>query len=162
MKRLSPILAVLLLAGCGSATKTVTAAPPAPSFPTAAQVRETHAREAGERREQREVSAQEAREAREQATQKRNEEEVQKVERQVHAEAAQEATQGSTVPNETSVRLDVAEEEMENAHLSYRVVGGGLFGVVVKSDWTVCETKPSPGAHVSSGATIRLIVARSC
>lgn len=69
---------------------------------------------------------------------------------------------GGTVPNETKVRLDVAEEELESRKLAYKVVGGGLFGVVVKSHWTVCEVKPPPGTHVGSGTTVRLIVARSC
>ena len=69
---------------------------------------------------------------------------------------------GGTVPNEVKVRLDVAEEELESEKLSYKVVGGGVYGVVVKSNWTVCEMKPSPGTRVAPRSTVRLIVARSC
>lgn len=67
-----------------------------------------------------------------------------------------------TVPNEIKVRLDVAEEEVESNNLSYKIVGGGTFGVIVKSNWTVCEMKPSPGTRVAPRSTVRLIVARSC
>jgi hypothetical protein len=33
---------------------------------------------------------------------------------------------------------------------------------VVKSNWTVCQTKPTAGTSVSSGARVKLIVDRSC
>ena len=75
---------------------------------------------------------------------------------------ASQTGQSQTVPNEIKVRLDVAEEELESKKLSYKVVGGGAFGVIVKSNWTVCEMKPPPGTHVAPRSTIRLIVARSC
>src|SRR5579871_4654848 len=52
-------------------------------------------------------------------------------------------------PNEIGKRLDVAESDLEESHLPYQVIGGGTFGVVVPSHWTVCETEPKAGAHTS-------------
>lgn len=68
-----------------------------------------------------------------------------------------------TVPDETRVRLDVAEIDLKRRGLSYRVIAPtGTSALNVKSKWTVCETNPSPRTHLETGTTIRLIVARSC
>jgi hypothetical protein len=67
-----------------------------------------------------------------------------------------------TVPDETHVRLDVAERDLARRGVSYTVVGVGASGLGAKSHWTVCETNPSPRTHLESGTTIRLIVGRSC
>jgi hypothetical protein len=93
----------------------------------------------------------------------------QKREAQEHREEARHqqeeearANQPQTVPDESDQRLDVAEEELEAHNWHFKVVGGGLFGVVVKSDWTVCETRPAAAASVPADTTIRLIIARAC
>lgn len=158
--RLSLTLAIglIVLTGCGGATtttinRTVTVTPQS-AAPTAAQVREKAAAEAATKQEE---AARSRREGREAAASKRAEEHKEQEEK-----AHEAAEQHRTVPNVVKVRLDVAEEEIESAGLQYKVVGGGLFGVIVKSNWTVCEMKPSPGTHIGSGATVRLIVARSC
>jgi hypothetical protein len=149
----------LAIGGCGGTTKTVTttAVPVAPVAPTALELKGKAALEA-EKKHTENV------EAHKQAREKRAEKA-----KQAHEAAAQRATEAQehaeshrTVPNETHVRLDVAEEELESSQLAYKVVGGGTFGVVVKSDWTVCEMKPSPGTHVEPGSTVRLIIARTC
>ena len=43
--------------------------------------------------------------------------------------------------------------------MPYKIVGGGLFGVIVTSDWTVCEQSPPAGALA---ARVKLVIARSC
>jgi len=56
-------------------------------------------------------------------------------------------------------RLDVAESDAEEAGISVKVLGGGTFGVVVPSHWTVCKQEPSSGATANR---VKLIVAREC
>ena len=63
------------------------------------------------------------------------------------------------VPDETGKRLDVAEDNLGTAGISFREVGGGAFGIVVKSNWTVCSVNPKSG---STARRVRLIVARQC
>jgi hypothetical protein len=46
--------------------------------------------------------------------------------------------------------LDVAESDLDNKGISYHVLGGGTFGVVVKGNWGVCSTRPSAGQPVPS------------
>lgn len=67
-----------------------------------------------------------------------------------------------SVPDETGERLDVAEDDLRANGLSYREVGGGTFGIVVKSNWIVCETRPAAGASVKRRTRIALIVDRDC
>jgi hypothetical protein len=67
-----------------------------------------------------------------------------------------------SVPNEVGERLDVAEDDLRSKGLTFREVGGGSFGIVVRSNWTVCRSKPSAGTNVNEGAVVRLIVDRSC
>ena len=45
----------------------------------------------------------------------------------------------TVVPDVAGERLDVAVEELEDEGLAYEVIGGGAFGVVVKSNWRVCS-----------------------
>jgi hypothetical protein len=117
-----------------------------------AKARETQKREA---KEAAATKKREAQEHREEAARER-EEARHRQEEQARASAPQ------IVPDESGQRLDVAEEELEAHSWHFKVVGGGLFGVVVKSDWTVCETRPSGGSSVSGSTTIRLVVARAC
>jgi beta-lactam-binding protein with PASTA domain len=63
------------------------------------------------------------------------------------------------VPNVTGQRLDVAADRLEDKGLEYELLGGGTFGVVVKSHWYVCEQHPSGGSRATS---VDLVVARSC
>jgi hypothetical protein len=62
-------------------------------------------------------------------------------------------------PDVTGERLDVAQETLDDAGLEYEVIGGGALGVVVRSNWYVCEQHPRPGGRAKS---VELIVARSC
>jgi hypothetical protein len=67
------------------------------------------------------------------------------------------------MPNVTGQRLDAAESNLQRAGLDptkITIVGGGTFGVVVKSHWTVCTQTPGPGKEVSSAP--RLKVDRTC
>jgi hypothetical protein len=56
-------------------------------------------------------------------------------------------------------RLDVAERHLDDAGLDWEEIGGGTFGVVVRSHWHVCDQEPGPGAKARK---VRLIVDRSC
>jgi hypothetical protein len=65
----------------------------------------------------------------------------------------------ASVPNVTGQELDQAEATLVANGLGYKVIGGGTFGVVIASDWTVCSQSPSAGVSASS---VNLVVARSC
>jgi hypothetical protein len=66
------------------------------------------------------------------------------------------------MPDVTGKRLDVAKNDIKQAGVEdkVKVVGGGLFGVIVDSDWEVCEQSPAPGQAVSGAP--QLTVDRSC
>jgi hypothetical protein len=66
----------------------------------------------------------------------------------------------SKVPNLVGERLDVAESKLNDLGITYTEVGGGVVGIVVRSNWTVCKTDPSEGKKASG--PVKLIVARSC
>jgi len=84
--------------------------------------------------------------------------------REREAEARRQAAANATspLPNEVGERLDVAEDDLRGKGLRYREVGGGTFGIVVKSNWTVCETRPGPGTPVRKNTRVELIVDRAC
>jgi PASTA domain len=63
------------------------------------------------------------------------------------------------VPDVEGQRLDLAQERLDDAGLGYEVIGGGALGVVVRSNWQVCEQRPAPGKRAKS---VDLHVARSC
>jgi len=68
-----------------------------------------------------------------------------------------------TVPNLINVELDHAEAELQGDSLAYTTVGGGMFGIVVTADWTVCSQHPEPGTHVTKGSSVELDVEKfSC
>ena len=67
---------------------------------------------------------------------------------------------GVTVPSLAGQPLDVAEQRLDDLGLHSSEEGGGLFGVLIPSDWEVCETSPSAGTVVSPGSTVRLVYAR--
>jgi hypothetical protein len=68
-----------------------------------------------------------------------------------------------TVPNLINVELDHAEAELQGDGLSYTTVGGGMFGIVVPADWTVCSQHPGPGTRVVKGSSVELDVEKfSC
>jgi hypothetical protein len=64
------------------------------------------------------------------------------------------------VPDVSGDRLDVAKAKMDDAGYKTEEVGGGAFGVVVESNWTVCETDPLAGT--SAEGKVRLVIDRSC
>jgi beta-lactam-binding protein with PASTA domain len=67
-----------------------------------------------------------------------------------------------TVPKLGCRRLDIAEDMLRSKGLRYREVGGGLFGIVVKSNWRVVRQRPAAGTRVARGTRVTLYVARSC
>lgn len=67
---------------------------------------------------------------------------------------------GHAVPRLAGDRLDVAEDKLSQVGLRYKEIGGGTFGIVVKSNWIVCHTEPAAGVHTSG--RVRLIVDRGC
>jgi beta-lactam-binding protein with PASTA domain len=69
------------------------------------------------------------------------------------------ATERAEVPDVRGERLDVAERHLEDAGLDAEPIGGGTFGIVVRSNWVVCDQEPEPGEEASR---VRLIVDRSC
>lgn len=64
------------------------------------------------------------------------------------------------LPNVVGQRLDVAEMHLDDAYIRYREVGGGAFGIVVRSNWVVCEQEPAAGA--TNPGRVALIVDRAC
>jgi hypothetical protein len=61
------------------------------------------------------------------------------------------------VPDLRGQRLDVAEARLDARGLQWEEIGGGTFGVVVRSHWYVRDQIPAPG---NKAATVRLIVER--
>ncbi len=61
------------------------------------------------------------------------------------------------VPDVRGERLDIAEARLDARGLGWEEVGGGTFGVVVRSNWYVREQLPKPGRKAS---TVRLVVER--
>jgi serine/threonine protein kinase len=67
---------------------------------------------------------------------------------------------GVTVPSLVGQPLDVAEQRLDDLGLHSTQEGGGLFGVLIPSDWDVCATSPPADSTVRSGSTVRLVVDR--
>lgn len=67
-----------------------------------------------------------------------------------------------TMPDVVGKGLDVAISDVKRAGIDkeVEVLGGGVFGVVDKSNWKVCSQEPQSGAGVSSAP--RLTVDRTC
>ena len=63
------------------------------------------------------------------------------------------------VPDVRGERLDVAERHLEDAGLDFEELGGGTLGVIVRSNWTVCDQEPAPEKKAKR---VRLIVGRDC
>ena len=61
------------------------------------------------------------------------------------------------VPNVRYERLDVAEARLDARGLGWEEIGGGTFGVIVRSNWYVREQIPAPG---DTATTVRLVVER--
>lgn len=62
------------------------------------------------------------------------------------------------MPDVRGQRLDLAERRLDDAGLEYERVGGGTFGIVVPSNWRVCDQEPKGGEAVR----VRLVVDRTC
>jgi hypothetical protein len=63
------------------------------------------------------------------------------------------------VPDVVGQNLDQAEGTLSAQGIGNKVYGGGAFGIVIKSDWTVCSQNPLAGNEATS---VKLVVARSC
>ena len=67
---------------------------------------------------------------------------------------------GITVPSLTGQPLDVAEQRLDDLGLHSTEEGGGIFGVLIPSDWEVCATSPAADSTVRRGSTVRLLIDR--
>ena len=69
---------------------------------------------------------------------------------------------GPVMPDTVGKKLDVALSAIEKAGFDKDVdiKGGGTFGVVVKSNWEVCDQSPAAGKPI--GAKVEVTVERSC
>ncbi|HSD22875.1 MAG TPA: serine/threonine-protein kinase [Solirubrobacterales bacterium] len=67
---------------------------------------------------------------------------------------------GITVPSLVGQPLDVAEQRLDDLGLQSNEVGGGLFGILVPSDWEVCRTSPAADSTVRRGSTVQLLIDR--
>ena len=65
------------------------------------------------------------------------------------------ASEPKSVPNVRYERLDVAEARLDARGIGWEEIGGGTFGVIVRSNWYVREQIPKPGAKAT---TVRLVV----
>jgi serine/threonine protein kinase len=67
---------------------------------------------------------------------------------------------GVTVPSLAGQPLDVAEQRLDDLGLRSTEEGGGLFGVLIASEWDVCDTSPPADSTVRPGSTVRLLIDR--
>jgi serine/threonine protein kinase len=67
---------------------------------------------------------------------------------------------GVTVPSLVGQPLDVAEQRLDGLGLNSTEEGGGIFGVLITSDWEVCATSPAADSTVRRGATVQLAIDR--
>ena len=67
---------------------------------------------------------------------------------------------GIEVPSLAGQSLDIAEQRLDALGLRSSEEGGGFFGVLVPSDWNVCQTSPGPGTRVRRGSTVSLLIDR--
>ena len=65
--------------------------------------------------------------------------------------------QAKPVPNVRGERLDLAEARLDARGIDWEEVGGGTFGVLVRSNWYVVEQIPKAGKKAT---TVRLVVER--
>src|SRR5262245_41284766 len=67
-----------------------------------------------------------------------------------------------TMPDVVGKHLDVAINDVKRAGANddVEVLGGGTFGILDKSNWTVCSQEPKGGAAIT--ATPRVTVERTC
>lgn len=63
------------------------------------------------------------------------------------------------VPDVVGLNLKAAEDELDSRDLRYDAIGGGTFGIVVRSRWQVCRQRPAGGKRA---AKVILYVARAC
>jgi len=76
------------------------------------------------------------------------------------------ATNGGTVIVTTAVpalvgeRLTTARDRVERAGFDLDVVGGGLLGVVVESNWEVVGQAPPAGEQREQGSTVQVEIER--
>ena len=69
------------------------------------------------------------------------------------------AAKPKPVPDVRGERLDVAEARLDARGLLWEEIGGGVFGVVVRSHWYVDDQIPRPGKKAT---TVRLVIERNC
>ncbi len=67
-----------------------------------------------------------------------------------------------TMPDVVGKRLDIATSDVERAGFGdeVEVLGGGSFGVIDESNWTVCSQEPDGGSVISVAP--RITVDRTC
>jgi hypothetical protein len=68
-------------------------------------------------------------------------------------------TTPKSAPRVTGEPLNVAEDRLDGLGLRYRTVGGGTFGILVRSHWFVCSQAPEPPRVARE---VVLTVAKSC
>jgi serine/threonine protein kinase len=67
---------------------------------------------------------------------------------------------GITVPSLVGQPLDAAEQRLDDLGLGSTEEGGGIFGVLIPSDWEVCATTPAADSTVRRGSTVSLAIDR--
>ncbi len=67
---------------------------------------------------------------------------------------------GIAIPPLAGQPLDVAQQRLDALGLQSTEDGGGLFGVLVPSDWNVCQTSPGAGTRVRKGSMVSLLIDR--
>jgi beta-lactam-binding protein with PASTA domain len=67
----------------------------------------------------------------------------------------------TTVPQLVGQPLDVARQRVERAEFKLAIDdGGGVFGVVVESNWQVTGQDPPAGAKLEQGSTVHVDIGR--
>jgi beta-lactam-binding protein with PASTA domain len=62
----------------------------------------------------------------------------------------------TAVPDVVGQRLDVAKDRLHRAGFDPDVSGGGIFGIVVDSNWDVVTQDPGPGVMLERGSSVHI------
>ena len=69
----------------------------------------------------------------------------------VLAGCGSKTVESKPLPDLVGMNLRAAEDDLDSRGLDHDAVGGGSFGIVVRSNWQVCRQEPVAGKTPAAG-----------